>query len=183
MSKIICDTNIWYHIAQNQISLNNLNDFDLIATYINIYELTTSPNILSNIELVRKATIAAFDNHKFLFSDNSWVFLLKLDNPNFNTELSGKNEQIFELSKQIALGLLPIESIYRPYIEDSKKRRDDISNEMNKLFDYYKQQAKGNKKELRDDDIIPIVKIIINEMVENWTCSLPNTRYQSLVER
>ena len=60
--RLICDTNIWYDIAQNGNSIKN-RKYQIAATYINIDELSITPNLLTDFELVQKSIIAIFKNY------------------------------------------------------------------------------------------------------------------------
>jgi len=53
--KIIADTNIWYYLYQEKALLEKVKGQPITPTYISIFELNTSKNILDKEELVRGA--------------------------------------------------------------------------------------------------------------------------------
>jgi hypothetical protein len=52
MQETICDTNIWYDISNGKIHQDEIDGKILIGTSVNITEISKTPNLTSNIELV-----------------------------------------------------------------------------------------------------------------------------------
>lgn len=74
--RVICDTMIWYQIGEGKIDMTKLEDVDLIATGINIQEISSTENLLSEIDLVKKALKAMELHHSQIIEYEPWDYLL-----------------------------------------------------------------------------------------------------------
>ena len=76
--EIICDTNIWYKLGNNEISIQDFGDNDLIATRLSIDELGTSENLLDieNALKTKKASKAIFQYAKHIQTLGPLEFIL-----------------------------------------------------------------------------------------------------------
>ena len=81
-TQIICDTNIWYDLGDGSLTFNDNNEHDLIATYINIFEVTNSNNIIDDYKKVRNAVIAIKDYANGFIFESPITHLFNLLNPN-----------------------------------------------------------------------------------------------------
>lgn len=82
-ANVICDTNIWYYLADGTIDPDNLKNQSLVATFYNFEELITSPNTLTNFQQVRKAAKAIVDHSDKLILENAFLYLANLIDPRF----------------------------------------------------------------------------------------------------
>ncbi len=74
--KVICDTNIWYNIAEGIIDPNDHLDVDLIATGVNVLEFASTENFQKDIELVKRAVMAMEKHHAGILEYEPWSYLL-----------------------------------------------------------------------------------------------------------
>ncbi len=70
MCKVICDTNIWYDLASGKITAEQIKDFKLIATNVNVTEISTTPNLKNNLDLVKGAILEIKNKHYQIFPLN-----------------------------------------------------------------------------------------------------------------
>ncbi|MFN3446550.1 MAG: hypothetical protein ACK44D_12480 [Bacteroidia bacterium] len=62
--QIICDTNIWYSIAEGKIQLESLSNINLVFTYLNMVEFATTPNLYNRPSHVKNAIKSALIHSK-----------------------------------------------------------------------------------------------------------------------
>lgn len=63
---VVCDTMIWYDIANGKIDLNSLKNVSLVATGINVLEMCSSENLYKKPQEIKNAIIAMHNNHGLL---------------------------------------------------------------------------------------------------------------------
>lgn len=89
--QIVCDTNIWYNIANKKIKIENLDSrINLIGTYLSLEELMYSPNLLSEFDLVIRAIRTFFNYSDKIIECKPWHHLQNLDNPKLLCGSEGK---------------------------------------------------------------------------------------------
>lgn len=67
MQQVICDTNIWYNIANGLISDKQLDGVQLLGTSVNIREIASTPNLVKDIELMSRVVKAMYNySHKVI---------------------------------------------------------------------------------------------------------------------
>lgn len=171
--KIFCDTNIWYGIGNGEINLEKDDLSILFATYINIDELAKTPNILKDLKSVRGAIRAAMKNAKYrTINYNPFVYMLKMENPNFNPELE-HDKIILKITETLANdGYININFDHRfknELIEPRQKQLQEMADSYNQLFDSMKAGIGYRKKEFRKLDAIPFIKEFIKNQIGDWT--------------
>ncbi len=171
--KIVCDTNIWYGIGNGSISLNDYAFESIYATYVNVDELARTPNILFDLESVRNAIRSAMRVAKYrTIMDNPWIYLLKMDNPEFKVELE-HDKAILELTTEFAndkiINKEHIKEFEENWIRPRQKELADIADVYNQLFDNIKEDIGNRKKEFRELEVIPFIKDFIRNRIGDWT--------------
>jgi len=171
--RIFCDTNIWYGIGNGSINLEEYDLPPLFATYVNIDELARTPNILYDLDNVRDAIRAAMVNAKYrTINDNPFIYMLKMENPDFNPNLQHDNA-ILEVTTTFAKGRYIkdefIETFKDEWIEPRQKELQEIADVYNQLFDNIKAGIGNKKKEYRKLDAIPFIKDFIKDRIGDWT--------------
>lgn len=76
--KIVADTNIWYYISEDKNLFEKVKDLPIAPSYVSIYELNTSKNILDKEELVRKACRAQFHFISHVIYEPPLIYLANL---------------------------------------------------------------------------------------------------------
>ena len=74
--RVICDTMIWYEIGEGKINIDKLKGVDLIATGNNIQEISSTENLLSEVDLVKKALKALESHNSEIIEYEPWDYLL-----------------------------------------------------------------------------------------------------------
>lgn len=93
MENIICDTNIWYDIAKGNIMPEKIANLKLIGTAVNIVEIASTPNLVKDIELVKR-TIKALQNYHFkIISTNPFDHIISI----FDSSFEPNDEQVKRL--------------------------------------------------------------------------------------
>jgi len=93
MENIICDTNIWYDIANGKIKPEEISKLKLIGTAVNIIEIASTPNLVKNIELVRRTIKALQKYHFIIISTNPFDHLISI----FDSSFEPKDEHVIRL--------------------------------------------------------------------------------------
>jgi len=88
---IICDTNIWYDLASKKKNIEQLDGIQLIGTSVNITEISSSPNLINNLSLVKKTVEAMYKFNHLVIASNPMEYLISLFHseykPNIKTEM------------------------------------------------------------------------------------------------
>ena len=100
--RVVYDTMIWYNISTGLIPKNRCENFELISTYLNIYEILTSNYLLSEPERTFKvlSTLMTESDTKYL---NPFQYFDEKTNERFNKNI--KDIQI-EFVKKLVSGAL-----------------------------------------------------------------------------
>jgi len=125
MQNIICDTNIWYDIANGRKSIEQLSGVHLIGTSVNITEISSTPNLLSNIELVaRTVNSMRIHVHEIVIS-NPIEYLISLFHSDFkpDTNIEMRLLEGFNILKDIDVNSIPAQNVI-----DAEKQIKEIVN-------------------------------------------------------
>lgn len=58
---VICDTSVWYHMAEGKITPDEYRDYKLIGTFMNAYEFSRTPAIVEKRDIWKAATSLFFE--------------------------------------------------------------------------------------------------------------------------
>ncbi len=86
MQKTICDTNIWYDISNGEIHQDEIDDKSLIGTSVNIIEISKTPNLISDTELVISAVKSMYSFNHAIMAHNPIEHLIAIFNPEYIPE-------------------------------------------------------------------------------------------------
>lgn len=150
MEYLVCDTNIWYGIADGTINPETLKDYYLIGTAVSIYEMASTPMILSNFELVKGGIKALLDYHHRILKGNFYDHLIcQFDNkyiPDYST-----TEEI--LQEMLRIPEMNFPSIPQSNIVNTKERisrmqidKEKLIAELNSKFAIEKRAIDDPKK-------------------------------------
>jgi hypothetical protein len=171
---IICDTNIWYEIGNNQFELGNIpNENNLIAVFNSIDEFTKTSNLVKNEIYTRNAIQAMFK-----FSDKHAIFepplihLLKLDNPKIKYDIRKMQNFIIEFTEKIANGYKITDTLaFKEYCIERDKNFIDLTEYTNSISNKIKQNIK-NIKQHRKTESMPIIRDLISKIVSYQSIKL-----------
>jgi hypothetical protein len=77
---IIADTNIWHYLGQASKLFEKIKDKPIVPTFVIIYELSKSHNILDTEELSRAAIQKILSFRKLVIYEPPFVYTSKLHN-------------------------------------------------------------------------------------------------------
>ena len=77
--KIIADTNIWYYISEDKALYEKVKGLPIAPTYVSIFEINTSKNVIDKEDLARGACRMQFQFKRVRFK--SWG-LIAFENSN-----------------------------------------------------------------------------------------------------
>jgi len=180
---LFCDTNIWYNIATNGSSILRNNNNNVFVTYINIDELSITPNLLKDFEFVQKAIISMFKHYEKAVIENPIEYLIKLDNPHYTTEYYKEHyDEILKFTEDIAnkKGIIN-EEVVRPAIEKRRKELNSTASEINERIEVIRKNVKENlkKKVISKDSYWKLNTIeLTKETIFALVTSMSNNNYK-----
>ncbi|MCH6198806.1 hypothetical protein MMU07_04410 [Aquiflexum sp. LQ15W] len=166
MKRIICDTMIWYNLAENKIPMPDPNKYTLVCTYLTLMELAFSPNNFFKLTEVQNAikSIIKLKPHFEISYPKQYALDL----------ISGNLDSYFSPEEDLTLGFLKIlvnhpeeflsENDFKISLEEiSSQRRKNYSDWaefLNELYDLDKKIKWALKKHLKNDFFISQFKEI-----------------------
>lgn len=174
MQQVICDTNIWYNIANGLISDKQLEGVQLYATSVNIFEISSTPNLVNNIELVARVAKAMHKySHKVIIW-NPMEFLISLFygdyEPNSETE-KRLLEEGFNKLMDIDIKTIPEQNVIdtRNQIDEIVKLDIETANNINNNLIKVRQEIKnqvGKERHRKKDFTVKWKKFISNLVLD-----------------
>ncbi|MCH6235812.1 hypothetical protein [Cognataquiflexum rubidum] len=173
--KIIGDTNIWYYIGKDKELFEKTRTEPISPTFVNIYELSKSDNILNNEELSRLAIQKLFAFKTNVIYEPPFIYIAKLHN---EIEFDVKNEigGWLNFTEKFAKG----HSIEASKRDDFKKVIDGIRGDLNSGAEFFNEEAEKIRQRLKDKtehkrtDTFLLTSGFINFIVETTTAKKCN---------
>jgi hypothetical protein len=175
MQTVICDTNIWYDLAENRKNIDRLVGVELIATSVNITEIASAPYLVSDIGLIARTADAMYkNNHKVVIS-NPMEYLISLFHweyePNTIAErrlLEGLNTLMdMDLNYIPAQNIVDTERQIKEVLDSQNELASRINNGLQKIRQNIKRQE--GKEKYRKIDFIDKWKKYFSELVlDTW---------------
>lgn len=173
---IICDTNIWYDIANNYVTENEMSHLNLHGTFINLFELSTSPNLLNKLPLVQSAVECLHKYHKGIYEINPFEYIILKQHKDYicidhryksilnsfetlmKVDVSSKIDDKYFLDMKIA-------------IEEYKTRIKNATESINEFLPEIRANIKNTtrKEEHIKIDSTSIIKRLINQMIKQFS--------------
>lgn len=160
---IVCDTNIWYNLGNKIIDPNTLNSNDrLIASQVNVIELSHTKNLINLPDYTRNAIQALFEYSSDIVLHSPFIHLKKIQDSGFTKDNSSDLDNLNFL-RGIANGESILSSKIDEFIEISEERKqvskaatEVINREAIKIH----KALKGKKRKKRDDRIADVRQLI-----------------------
>lgn len=168
--KIIADTNIWYYLGKDRSIYEKVKGESICPTFVNIYELSKSDNILNHEELSRLAIQKLFAFKSNVIYEPPFIYIAKLHNYFLFDPLKEIGGWL-KFTEKFANGL----SIEPSKKDDFKKEIDRIRDDLNSGAQFFNEKAEkirkriSNKKEHKKKDTHQITGGFINFIVETMT--------------
>lgn len=100
MTRIICDTMIWYELSKNTIQVPDPNQYTLVCTYLSLMELAFSPNNLKKLSEVQAAIREIFKIKPEMILHYPWDHATSLIDKNFDSD--------FKIEEDLTIGFLRV---------------------------------------------------------------------------
>lgn len=168
---IVCDTMIWYDIANKYISESEMSCLKLNGTFINLFELSTTPNLLKKLPLVQNAVEALHKYHNGIFEINPFEYIILKQHKDYvcidNRYKSILNS--FETLMRADVSLSIEDENYlkmKISIDSQKANLQNATDSINEFLPSIRENIKNTtgKAEHAEIDSIPIIKKLINQM-------------------
>jgi hypothetical protein len=117
--KVICDTMIWYGLANGSIILDEENEIELIATGVTIQELSSSENLYKNPNLIKGALNAMQKYHSQIIEYDPWDYILTF-NVNLEYEPISRDWHINNLNGFSTFMKGDLDNLFKDEIEVNK---------------------------------------------------------------
>lgn len=175
MESVICDTNIWYDLANKKYDKSLLIRDQLIGTSINLREIASSPYLISNLNLIVNAIKSITKFHDKIFIDNCMDHLITIFHKDY-LAISKTEEDI--LNGFTTLINININDIPAERFKEVKRRLNNITVPSQNLVDQInnglpeiRQKIKQSigKKKHRQTDFTRTWKIFISELVSIYS--------------
>lgn len=129
MERIICDTNIWYDIANQKIDTNLIKSHKLIATSVNVQELASTPYLTEDINLLARTISALKKNHYSVYKANPFEHIISIFHSNFKPNHDINNRLLHEFDIFLSMDIQKIsDANLKNTKKDLKKHfRDQMS--------------------------------------------------------
>lgn len=174
--KVICDTMIWYHIANGKIDTAKLKNLDLYSTYINLFELRKTPNLLKDWKFVKKAVRALHDYHKGVFETHPIEFIIKKQFPEYACKDDSYKqtfkefETLMEMDDNTEIPEEVIKKMQKSIDEFAQIAQRDADNINSKLPELRKKiKETVGKKVHREIESYPLIYEVVNVYVQKQT--------------
>lgn len=136
---IICDTNIWYHLANRSIAPEEIAGKHLIGTYVSAYEFSCSFVALNDYDLFRRAVINFRHFPKKTYQEDPTEYIKRISNLKSIIPQWAKIEQSLcvveerlhlpdtnEIRQQYANYYAEIEKLHKPFEALINEHRNQI---------------------------------------------------------
>lgn len=95
MTRIICDTMIWYELNKNNLQVPDPNKYTLVCTYLSLMELAFSPNNLNKLAEVQAAIHEIFNLKPEIILHYPWDHACSLIDKDFEREFEIESNLTF----------------------------------------------------------------------------------------
>ncbi|PWL23526.1 MAG: hypothetical protein DCO96_15845 [Fluviicola sp. XM-24bin1] len=177
--KIICDTNIWYKIECGEFKKEAWEPNSLVATNLNLFELSLTPRLIDQTEYVSKIVRTLHDEHSLIIDMSPMDYIIKKQYPDRSSQDKQFGEMLEGFEKLMSVDFEKVDDDllsaeqqkFRPHIESWRKSLDKISEDVNNLLPEVRANIKKttNKRTHRAVNSLPIFADILNLMVQSYT--------------
>lgn len=132
MESVICDTNIWYDLANKKYDKSLLNQDQLIGTSINLREIASSPYLISNLNMIVEAVKSITKFHDKIFIDNPMDHIITIFNKDYVSNSKTEEDILNGFTTLLNMNLddIPVERF-----KEVKRRLNNITVPSQNLVD------------------------------------------------
>jgi hypothetical protein len=173
--EIICDTCIWYDIANGIKSIEQLNDVQLIGTYINVTEISSTPKLYRNLSLVIRTVDTMHRYYHRVFIEDPFEYLISLFHSDFkpNTDKVRRLLNKFSSFKDLDVNDIPEKNIIdtEKQIKEMLDADRKVVNKINEDLLVIRENIKrnGGIDNHRKSDFIESRKNYISDLVLDYS--------------
>jgi len=173
---IICDTNVWYNIANGSIAVDELDKINLYPTFINLIELSRTPYILKNLSLVQEAVKSMYKYHSSIFEINPFEYIILKQYADYKC-IDNQFRTILKSFERL-MRINPMAIIDEKYIIEMrlsignyKLYLHQTTNSVNELLPTIRENIKKTtgKKIHRNMDSMSIIQELISELINLYS--------------
>lgn len=131
--KVICDTNVWYDLADGKYDLEKVASWTLCATYVNISELSKTQNYIDRIDVVREALRQIFKRKADINFYNPLEHIIKLQEASYPINWNQLTPML-QFTEQVMRGHVVtqgMEEIANAFFNDFKRELVEMTNVVN----------------------------------------------------
>lgn len=147
MENLICDTNIWYGLAECTIDPEKLKAYNLIGTAVSLAEIASTPMLLTNFELVKECIKALMDHHHFILKSNFYDHIICLFDDTYMPDNSTFEEVLQEMT---LIPKMDYSVIPQSNIDKAKAGISSLQNQRDELIDYLNSKLSVEKKTIEE---------------------------------
>lgn len=184
MESVICDTNIWYNLASKRMHIHNYSNVQLIATSVNLIEISSTPNLLNNLSLVASTAKAIHDYASMIIQPNPIEYMIGLFHPDYLPDTTTEARLLgkFNILMSINETEIPKQNIIdtEQQIKELEKSQNDLAAKINnKLLDFRKEiKTKIGKEKYRKRDFIEQWKMFFSTLVKHYSAEYCGKEYE-----
>lgn len=168
--KIIADTNIWYQLGNEKGKSEFAAELPIHPTFLNIIELSVTPNLIKHQEYVRSAIQKIFHYSDKVIYQPPYVYIANLFQP-FEYDVQKELGDYLEFTSQFASGLVLEQDKLEEFREWTIKKRaqfEGAANYTNSLAETIQGNIENKRSHLKKDTIT-LTAGFINHLVETTT--------------
>jgi len=183
MYDLICDTNVWYQIANKNIKPSDLEGLHLYGTDITCTELSSTPRLISDLTLITNVVKAMNKYHHKMIMANPVEHLIKIFFNDYVQDVERWDQRLnsFNILMNADLSTIPEESIIiaqhqiNQIVETLNKFADNINEGLIKIRERI-LKLEGRKKHIKADHL-KTWKEFISEFVRSYSLEYCDREY------
>lgn len=184
MQTVICDTSVWYHIANGSIPLEKLKNKKLVVSHVNVTEIASTQHLTKRFDVIYQVIRVMYENHQVILPINPMDHLIKLFYPSFITDtntferiLSGFNQVIdnypeIKLTDEVLKTTQNKIDDIRKSLNTSVDHTNDVINQIRTIIKQNNSAQKHSKT-----DFLKGWKIFISDWVKQYSERYYNKTY------
>jgi hypothetical protein len=183
MTKIICDTNIWYNLANNHFESYKIVGLQLIGTSVTVHEISETSHLVKNLDLVKRVAKAFLDYNSGIMVLNPFEYLIYLFNPGYIPNDNKTRGLLEEFRILIGTDLKDISSKNidraKEMINNRKKSDKEVVDYINSGLPQIRENIKRIEGKFvhRKKDFTHLWKQLISDLVQIYSRENCNKEY------
>lgn len=173
--RIIPDTNIWYKLGSDERLFAQMKN-SLYPTYVNLWELTNTGNLVSKYSVVRHAIQKMLLCKDSLLLVEPLKYLIEHSNKNCTLGRREYVKQLLLVARKVSDGAAvkeELQSEFELYLNEAKKEMKNVGIKINEMAAECKIKIKNNQKH-RKMFSLPIVY----QLVDSWAITVTNGQFK-----